>query len=244
MLLKKVIPLTIAALFVLPTFANAGVIDNKSVLLDEDGAELLEGWLGQGDLDWTQVWYGEAGATSQSWHDAVDDVDPTVSIYKMSFQGNDYIVGGYTDISWEPDVNYVDGYKIGQSNSFIFNLQTEKKFDHSRKGEINSSKRNFATFGQGYDLYGGRDVLGENYGSNYVSSYKEYYFSDSDSNGITGKSFRNSGQNFVVMALETFTFNVAGTQTIVNDVSVSCGFGLMSLGLLGAGAVSSRKQKV
>ena len=47
-------------------YANAGLIDSSSVLLDDAGATQLENWYGQGDLDWDSIWYGSTEASPAS----------------------------------------------------------------------------------------------------------------------------------------------------------------------------------
>ncbi|MDZ7902409.1 MAG: hypothetical protein U5L01_07660 [Rheinheimera sp.] len=77
------------------TSANAGLIDPSSVLLNDAGATMLENWYGQGDLDWNSIWYGTSGATSQSWHNAVNGIANTFSIFKITYNNSTYLIGGF-----------------------------------------------------------------------------------------------------------------------------------------------------
>jgi len=108
-----------------------GTIDPNSQLLDEAEATLLEGWLGQGDLDWTSHWYGGVGAPATGWHAAADTLTHTVSIYKATNAlGQEVLVGGYAVSDWSGN-----GVYKSDSTAFIFNL-TQPEFQAS----INASK--------------------------------------------------------------------------------------------------------
>jgi len=227
--------------------AKAGVIDSESVLLDEAGATLLEGWLGKGDLDWNSIWYGSSGATSLDWHASVDGVQNTVSIYHMTYLGIDYLVGGYNEKAWDTVSNnvYADGEP---DNNFLFNLTTNKYFQTETPQDgcddfqtINRSDF-FATFGCGFDLYGGRNFIDNpirseidpitgafEYNGGYSSAGGGSYLED-------GNIFNGGGTaNQRVNALETFTFNTA--QFVPpTTVSAPSTFTILALGFLGLAA--------
>jgi len=178
-------------------FAVAGLIDTNSTLLNQVNATQLEQWLGQGDLDWQSIWYGETGATAASWHAAVDDIGPTVSIYDVTYEGHNYLIGGYTSLNWGEG-----SYKRGRGESFIFNFDNMKKWNISAgEVEIVSLAKYFATFGVGIDLWGGKTIL------DVGSSFKGYYQYASDADVLLGEPGR--GGYFNINALETFTFSPA-----------------------------------
>jgi hypothetical protein len=237
-------------------FAKAGVIDSESVLLDEAGASLLEGWLGKGDLDWNSIWYGSSGATSLDWHASVDGVQNTVSIYNITYLGIDYLVGGYNEKAWDTVSNnvYADGEP---DNNFLFNLTTNKYFQTETPQDgcdnfqtINRSEF-FASFGCGYDLHGGRNLIdnpnrfeidpitGEigEYNGAYSSSGGGSYLEDGNIfNGLTV----TANEDLRVNALETFTFDNA---QIVPPTSASAPstIALFALGFLGLIACRFKK---
>ena len=213
------------ALSVSSLSANAGVIDASSVLLDDANATQLESWLGQGDLDWDSIWYGTSGATATSWHASVDQAGPTVSIYDINFNGQNFLIGGYTDLSWGNNA----GYLTGSGNSFLFNLNIPQKIDNDMgTAEIGAFTNYFATFGgiNGFlDIYGGQDAIGVVLGS----TVQCHYAFDSCYAGINRLLGEYSGiNNFSVNALETFTFSAA---TSVPEPSTLVIFALGMIGL-------------
>ena len=225
--------LVVSAITLASVGANAGVI-NGSTLLDDAGASQLESWLGQGDLDWTSIWYGEEGVSPTSWHAAVDGVGPTVSIYQATnYLDEQILVGGFTNADWSGS-----GYK-NDADAFIFNLTTGEYqgVDNSTLA-INTGATEFATFGGGFDLYGGNLNLG-------LGDYTYSYAYDTtqgriDIAGDTGTGKGSSGVDygsFNVQALETFTFSMAVLPEVSLDASASvpvpASVALLGLGLLG-----------
>ncbi|NOZ65362.1 MAG: hypothetical protein GXP00_02505 [Alphaproteobacteria bacterium] len=147
-------------------------------MLDNPGPTLLEGWLAQGDLDWTSIWYGVKGDTSASWHAAVDGAGPTVTIYDIvRADGSHSLIGGYTALDWGGAFAW-----LNDPNSFIFNL-TSPEIQYSQAGrEWTSIFRNpnyFATFGIGFDLYAGASTLvGGSTTTGSFAAHSGYTYSD------------------------------------------------------------------
>jgi len=199
--------------------ANAGLIDTNSTLLNEANANQLEQWLGQGDLDWQSIWYGAGNARSHAWHAAVDTAGPTVSIYSITHDGIDYLVGGYTNLSW----NKKSGKnKKGTGESFIFNLSEAKTWDvNAGEVEIVADPYAFATFGTGHDLMGGFTGIGISKGKAEQGSYNYSGFFDA----AAGHGGRYN--YFFINSLETFTFSAAV------QVSEPATWAIFSLSMLG-----------
>ena len=223
--------------------AKAGVIDSESVLLDEAGATLLEGWLGNGDLDWDSIWYGSQGATSLDWHASVDGLSNTISIYNISYEGNTYVVGGYNAKPWDSASNIV--YDEADDN-FVFNLTTGKYFktDSPQAGckGIQTVNRfdHFATFGCGFDLHGGTFVLSD------PSDVNEgFYSSAGGGKYLEGGNILTDVPETIstrarVLALETFTFDTA--QFVApTSASAPSTIALFALGFLGIAACRFKK---
>ena len=219
--------------------AKAGVIDSESVLLDEAGATLLEGWLGKGDLDWDSIWYGTTGATTADWHSSVDGVANTVSIYSVTYLDVVYLVGGYNAKAWDDFSNNI--YANGEiDENFLFNLTTNKYFKTESPQEGCEDFQTvhrfdyFANFGCGTDLSGGSYVLGNpdgNYEAFYSSGGGGSYLED----GNILDGLANPSGGAVVISLETFTFSTARP---IPEPSI---LALISLGLLGLFSLNRRK---
>lgn len=189
--------------------ANAGTIDPNSRLLDDAGATMIEGWLGQGDLDWTSVWYGEAGATAASWHSTVDTLTHTVSIYRATNALNqEVLIGGYTTQSWSGNTIYKT-----DNDAFIFNLtQPELQEIVTPQYAIYPIPSYFANFGGGIDISGGAIFIGNPQSDNTDGSLRQYSYGTNQGTIDVGNGDNNAynySPNFKVRALETFTFVTA-----------------------------------
>ena len=206
------------------TSANAGLIDPSSVLLNDAGATMLENWYGQGDLDWNSIWYGTTGASAASWHNTVDGIANTFSIFNITYNGATYLIGGFNSGVWDNRSNYVHGL----TENFIFNLTSNFYHDTSNALWTNNqyttynSSSYFPTFGGGHDLWGGSSNLGSGY-SNYLGSYNGGYYTSKGN--IVNQT--NQYVSFQVTALETFTVSKAAA------VSGPSTFAIFALGLLG-----------
>jgi len=205
---------------------NAAVIGGN--LLNNAGANQLESWLGQGSVDFTNVWSGTAGDTATDWHSAVDGVGATVSIYDITYNNQNYLIGGYTDTDWG-----VYGYQ-SDSDAFIFNLTSGFAKDVSTGSTsvyaTYSNSYYFATFGGGHDIYGGNTTLGGAY-NGYVwpgHSYGEPLY---NGNIIDGAGIFTYVQ---VNGLESYTISAAS----VPEPSTVL---LMGVGLLGLLTASRKK---
>jgi MYXO-CTERM domain-containing protein len=213
------------------SLANAGIVDPSSTLLDDAGATLLEGWLGQGDLDWNSEWYGGIGATSSSWHAAIDTLTHTVSIYKaINSLGQEVLVGGYTTNNWSGS-----GYKV-DSTAFIFNItQPEYQANTILTLSTYAIPQYFATFGGGHDLSGGYLNIGSTNGT-WDDGYTNSHSYDTSQGTIdvgNGNPVGENGSNssFRVIGLETFTFSAAAPEVTDTPAALVGMLPLLGLGL-------------
>ena len=229
------IKMTITGLILaVSSMANAGIIDSRSVLLDDAGATQLEIWYGQGDLDWNSLWYGSTGATATSWHNAVDGVTNTFSIYNVTFNESVYLIGGYNAAAW----NSTDTYSHAV-DSFIFNLTTGvmHNTDGGWLGAGRYTTRNkpdfFALFGASYDLIGGRFELGKEYGSSTPYGAYNGKFPNLKGNIIDGTY---TTRYFAVNSLETFSVSRAASVPEPSTLAI------FSLGIMGLALRRFKKQ--
>jgi hypothetical protein len=128
----------------------------------------LNAWLGA-DYIYTTVWHGDkASSTSSQFHASVDHVGPTVSVFDVEWDdGSHARIGGYTQESWGGE-----GFKYDPSAFIFINLTIDLKLsiDPGEEDEaIYTHPNYFPTFGTGYDLWGGSEILGE--GSSLGSTY-------------------------------------------------------------------------
>lgn len=220
--------------------ASAGIIDADSVLLDDAGATQLESWLGLGDLDWDSIWYGEIGnnaSTSQSWHEAVDGVGPTVSIYSVTNYLNEQVlIGGYTEQDWSGS-----GYRY-DSNAFLFNLSTGEMQTHRYSDGSNAIYTNsgyFATFG------GGHDLTAHSAGNVFYTFSYTYDITQGriDVFGDSGSAYGGVGSfmDNTVHSLQTFTFSTAGPSVPSTDVPEPSSLAIFAAGLLGLLRIRAKK---
>lgn len=182
-----------------PQVASAGIVSGGT-LLSGAYANQLESWLGTGDLDFTNVWSGTTGATASSWHAAVNNITiGTFSLYDVTYAGQHFIIGGYTNQSWGGSPAYKPG-----SQEFVFNLTSglRQTLNPSRTMyAIYANQNYFATFGGGHDIFGGANTIGSG-GYSYQWSYN-----NTGTNLVTGTSQTYAA--LTVNRLETYTFATA-----------------------------------
>lgn len=109
---------------------NANII-GTSELLDISKLNVLENWLGQGELDVTNIFTKVDGSTSIDFHAAADLKGATFSLIEISDDTRTEIIGGYNPVSWDKTIN---GYVISpesERDAFIFNLTTDLKIDQN-----------------------------------------------------------------------------------------------------------------
>ncbi|NQY65454.1 MAG: PEP-CTERM sorting domain-containing protein [Alteromonadaceae bacterium] len=215
-------------------YANAGLIDSSSVLLDDAGATQLENWYGQGDLDWDSIWYGSTGATSTSWHAAVDGVSDTFSIYDVTYNNTDYLIGGYNSGTWSS----LRVYEHYLTSNFIFNLTsniyhdtTDNYYNGGWEATYNSGLY-FAQFGAGADLGGGSVYIGRE------TSYTNHFGSYNGQASTKGNIIDNGSDRvyYKVNALETFVVREA------SDVPEPSTLAIFVLGMIGLASRRFKKQ--
>ncbi len=214
-------------------FASAGIIDQNSVLLNDTSASQLENWLGQGDLDWTSIWFGATGATSTSWHSAVDGVANTVSIYNITYAGQEFLIGGYNAHAWNSTTGSTHDFD-GVWENFIFNLTTNIKaqttIPHNDwaigRHAVYNDESDFARFGGGFEIYAGNDKLGDDLG--YAGHLGTYVGRENTGTGNIVNGDKTAGVEYIVNSMETFTFSAA---TSVPEPSTLAIFALGIMGL-------------
>lgn len=225
----------------------AGTITGGTYL-DNTGANKLETWLGVGDQDFTNVWSGGVGVSTSSFHNAVDGVGATFSIYEMTIHdGLTAYIGGFTNLSWGA---YSESGYLFDADAFIFNLTTDEvqrqvESDSLTYGahSIYANGAHFATFGAGHDLTGASPSglgLGGAFYDGYTYSYTyELSLGQISVAGDSGSGSGDSGINYKhpqITGLQVYTFESASA------VPVPAAAWLFSSGLLGLIGVVRRKK--
>ena len=140
---KKLIKTTVKIAFaitvgaLISTAAQASSIIGGSTLIDSASLTQLEGWLGEGQLDLTNIFTKQTGSTSLDFHAAADGKGRTFSVMQVSgtYASKDgtltdfsSVVGGYNPQSWNSLGNYNLVPDTALRTAFIFNLTDNTLF--------------------------------------------------------------------------------------------------------------------
>lgn len=227
----RILPLVavLAALLVtMPARAN---------LLTSTSETQLETWLGQGSLNFSNIFTKVAGdgQSSGAYHGAVDGQGATFTLLEISGGhpgGHDgVILGGYNPDSWSSTSGWTMRLTEADRHAFIYNLTSGVKQNQNLNGqgwsgffssgdyEVYNHASYGPVFGGGYDL----SVTG---GLENGSAYNFSYGGTSFGTNITGDSGMNT--TFSITRLEVYT---------VSSAAVAVPDGVNSLGLLAFSAV-------
>ena len=214
-------------------FANAGLINGGSDIIDHDDLLQLGVWLGNGEIDLTNIFTKTGTQNATDWHAAVNGKGPTFTLIEATYNNSAFIFGGYNAYSWNSSSSY-NNVDYAVDNSFLFSLTNDVKLGHSRFIYSTYNNQNYgATFGGGHDLYvngsltGGYSNLGHSYGD--TTKYGQ------NSNRII---LAGSYNGWVIQKYETFTVSQA---TPHSDVPEPSTLAILGLGLMGL--VSRRFKK-
>jgi hypothetical protein len=214
----------------------------------------LEGWLGQGDLTFTQVYALQAGHTPEDFHTAVDGKGATFVLMMATLWGSTpapppVLIGGYNPQSWAtagtPGGN---GYNLtpdpADRTAFIFNLSTSviqrQRLSQSPNVSGDHQTLNLPTWGPAFGA--GRDLGVSNFGPAGGSAYGRSYGSPPEA--MCGGQSEIGGPNifglechqsfFTVGAMEVYT--IAPVTTVPDPTST-----LPLLTLAGAALAAARR---
>ena len=129
----------------------------------------LETWLGQGNLDFTNIYTKAGGDTSTAFHSAADGQGTTFSLFEvtytdpMSGEAPTAVIGGYNPQSWSS----IDGWHFTTPDAlrvaFIYNLttgvqqkqrlQTDPLDSTIGKDQTYNVPNYGPTFGGGHDIF-------------------------------------------------------------------------------------------
>jgi hypothetical protein len=231
--------------FLIAAFAAVLSTSARATPLLTDAYETqLSAWLGQGSLNFTNIYTKSAGDTAANFHAAVDGQGPTFVL--MDIYGNagfpsyyfaDQIVGGFDPQSWSSIEDYNYSWNPSDRTGFIYNLSTDtlqRQFldGHGLFQTYNSSGYG-PTFGGGFDLYtnaalSAGHAANDSYDSGIVGGQPIISGDPNYVPGITG-----GYEYFNVGALEVYTF--APTSAAVPEASGT--LTLLGSALLGLAAL-------
>ncbi len=215
----------------------------------------LEAWLGQGNLDFTNVFTKQAGSSGASLHAAIDGKGPTFLLMDISGHGGSYyngnadlphqIVGGFNPVSWNGNAGWTLNPNDAGRDAFIYNLSstTVQRQNLTGQGDVGSGQyQTKATFSYGrgdWDFaFGGGVDLGVRFDLTRGQAANYSYGGTSNGNEIVtgGPNFENRYSYFDVGAIEVYTFAL-GTNTVPDTAGM---LGLLSVSLLALAAFRRR----
>lgn len=228
--------IVLLAVVLSPSIANASSILGGSDLLNIAGADLLEGWLGEGELQFTNIFDKVPGDGNDSWdfHAAVDGMRRTFSLIEV-VDGSGHtleVIGGYNPQSWNSTTGWNYTSPDSERTAFIFNL-TDSTIQRQILGAGNFGLGQYQTyntsnagptFGGGHDLHVNNSLSG---GYTYAWSYGTSGVSGWD-NSITGIT-----SWFSIGDIEVFTIAPDTTPAVV-PIPAAAPMVLLGMGLVAA----------
>lgn len=195
---------------------HAGLIIGGSEIIDQNDLNILGGWLGNTNIDLTNIFTKSGSLTSKDWHEAVDGKGATFTLIEAISNGNSFTFGGYNHFSWSTSNKYtLTDATVDQS--FLFSLTNNIKLERSRFSYSSYNHSNYgSTFGGGHDLYI-NSALSSGY-SNLGHSYGDSTQYNQDSNRII---LAGGFKNWEIQKYETFTISESAAQFAINSIGLS-----------------------
>lgn len=112
-----------------------GAVNAQAALMTSAREAQLEAWLGQGNLDFTNIFTKQADSRSEDLHAAVDEQGSTITLMQVasiegrtgSEPGVGNVLGGYNPQSWKSDGSGFLTPLAHDRTAFVFNLNTAVK---------------------------------------------------------------------------------------------------------------------
>lgn len=214
---------------------SAGRAHANPVLLTSAAEVQLEAWLGQGDLDFTNIFEKQTGDDSVDFHTDVDGQGATFTLLQAIVGTTTYVIGGYNPQSWTSTGFFNLTPLDADRTAFLFDLSDStirrQKLTTDPNGALGVYQTlNYygygPTFGGGYDLWVSGNL---SQGQDVPYSYGPGVYNQGDAGLLPDNYFCGTGcalTRFSVGALETYTF----TQASVPDETASVS--LLMLGMV------------
>ncbi len=147
---------------------NSAQIVGGSTLINQAQADQIAGYLNEGNITLTNIFSKTSGdgKTAPNFHTAADGQGRTITVLRVQYNGQQYLIGGYNPQSW----NSVNAYNITQIDAertaFLFNLTS----DFVQRQKLNSDPNcpgcgqyqtyNYSSYGPAFG--GGHDLWVDN----------------------------------------------------------------------------------
>lgn len=201
----------------------------------------LEAWLGQGNLDFTNIYTKTAGDAASDFHAAVDGRGATFVL--MSIYGNGgysrasllpaQVIGGYNPTSWTSANAYTVTTDDATRTAFLLNLSNGMIQRQNLTNEGASGSGQYQTYGDNEygPLFGGGNDLAVYPNLEVGMAYNYSYGGTSFGNEIAyGGPNIGDYDYFSIDALEVYTFASAGGETVPDHTST---LGLLAVAMFG-----------
>lgn len=147
---------------------NSAQIVGGSNLVTQAQANQIAGYLNQGNITLTNIFSKTSGdgKTSANFHAAGDGQGRTITVYRVQYNGQQYLIGGYNPQSWSSINNYNVTPNDTDRTAFLFNLTSD--FVQRQKLTSNPScgscgqYQTYNTSSYGPTFGGGHDIWVDN----------------------------------------------------------------------------------
>jgi VCBS repeat-containing protein len=144
---------------------SSAQIVGGSNLIDQAQANQIAGYLNGGSVTLTRIFSKTQGdgKVAPDFHAAADNQGRTITVYRVQYNGQQYLIGGYNPQSWNSSSSYNMTPNDADRTAFLFNLTSDfvqrQKLNNDPScpgcGQYQTYNYNGygPTFGGGHDLY-------------------------------------------------------------------------------------------
>ncbi len=203
----------------------------------------LEAWLGQGNLNLTNIYTKAVGDDAYDFHAAVDGQGPSFTLISIYGTGgvsgpavSSQVIGGYNPTSWLSDpINGASYNMTSDRSAFLFNLTSGVRQTQNvdSSGDYQTVKGAYygPTFGGGHDLHVQTDLA-----AGYANNFS--YGGTSGTEIVSGTPNYFNYFHFYVADIEVYTFTPGPPQGVPDTAGT---FALIGASLLGLAALRRRR---
>jgi VCBS repeat-containing protein len=213
------------------SLTSAAQIIGGSVLINQAQANQIAGYLGEGNISLTKIFSKAAGdgKTSPQFHAAVDGQGRTITVLRVLYNGQEYLIGGYNPQSWNANTGY---YNLTSNDAdrkaFLFNLtsnfvQRQRLSNDPYCGacglyQTYDNNGYGPTFGAGHDLY-----VDTNLQAGYTYNYSYGQNSPLGNNILNINNNYTGYPNLQILGFEVFKISTCESYQYVGSFRTSDG---------------------